>query len=160
MHVDQALDQYELASLACWETKNLGQSVGRERRAACSPEIEVTRRRIGVLKATSPKRSDTSMLVSPGSAESPGPAAVRDYTGLRNLELGVTRCFEGVLREQLRRNDAHVELVDRVNGKAAAMEVCTSGSTFLPSQLATAQPEEVVEQLTAAIAWPDSLDLR
>jgi hypothetical protein len=145
MHVDQALDQYEFATLACWEMKNLGQSIGRERRAACSSEIEVTRRGIGVLKGTSPERSDTSVLVPPGSAESPGPAAVRDYSGLRNLELGVTRCFEGALCEQLRRDDAHVELVNRVNGEAANMEICTSGSACLPAQLAVAQPEEVVE---------------
>jgi hypothetical protein len=123
MNVDKALDEHELASLRRRETKNLGQSVGRKPGAACSAEVEVARRGIGILKRASPERSDSSMLVAPSATESPGPAAVRENTGLRDLELGVTRGLESVLREKLGRHDAEVDLADELSGKSATLEV-------------------------------------
>jgi hypothetical protein len=106
MDVDQALNEHDLSALRRRQAQNLGQSVWREVSAGCSAEVEVTRRGMGVVKGTSPERSDSPTFISPGAAKPARPAAVRKHPGLCDLELGVPGRLEGVLREHLRRNDA------------------------------------------------------
>src|SRR5262249_5044293 len=97
MNIDQTLDEHDLSALRRLESKNLGQSIRREVGAACSAEVEVTRRGIGVVKRTSPERPDSPTLISPGAAKPARPATVGKHAGLRNLEIGVAGRHESVL---------------------------------------------------------------
>jgi hypothetical protein len=99
MDVDQTLDERDLAASVCRQTKDVGESIGRQARAGCAAEVEVARRGVRVLDRARPEGSDPRLLVPPRATEPSRPAAVGEDAGFGDLELGVARGLQGILRQ-------------------------------------------------------------
>jgi hypothetical protein len=70
----------------------------------------------------------------------------------------VARCFERVLGEELAWDDSEIDLIDRADREAAALQVRACRGAGPSVQLVAAEREELVQEIACAVSRLRSVD--